>query len=247
MKQLYIRGVRAVGAPLRAAGLLGRLERRAPRSRSAAWAASLFAIHDVDGLQRLDVPWWTFDSAERVAAWLGEHPGARVFEWGSGASTLWLAARAGEVHSVEHHAGWAEVLAPRLPANVVLRVVEPVATPAPAVPSAKPGHGGLDFADYVAAIDDVPGTFDVVVIDGRAREACLERAVDRLAPGGLIVFDNVDRQRYVDAIDRSLEVAGTGGRDRLAMTMTRGLTPALPYPTRTALISSVPGAVPEVT
>ncbi|GAA5123358.1 hypothetical protein GCM10023339_43090 [Alloalcanivorax gelatiniphagus] len=247
MKQLYIRGVRAVGAPLRAAGLLGRLERRAPRSRPAAWAASLFAIHDVDGLQRLDVPWWTFDSAERVATWLGEHPGARVFEWGSGASTLWLAARAGEVHSVEHHAGWAEVLAPRLPANVVLRVVEPVATPAPVVPSAKPGHGGLDFADYVAAIDDVPGTFDVVVIDGRAREACLERAVDRLASGGLIVFDNVDRQRYVDAIDRSLEVAGTGGRDRLAMTMTRGLTPALPYPTRTALISSVPGAVPEVT
>lgn len=234
MKQLYIRGVRAAAVPLRAAGVLDRLERRAPGSRAVTWAVSVFAIHDVDGLRRLDVPWWTFDSADRVAAWLGDHPGARVFEWGSGASTLWLAARAGEVHSVEHHAGWAEVLAPRLPANVALRVVEPVATPDPAVPSAKPGHAGLDFAAYVAAIDDVPGRFDVVVIDGRAREACLERAVDRLAPGGVIVFDNVDRQRYVDAIDRTL--ARTG--ERLSMTMTRGLTPALPYPTRTALLSS---------
>lgn len=230
MKRLYVRGARAAATPLRASGVLGRLERRAPRSRAATWAASLFAIHDVEGLGRLDVPWWTFDSADRVGAWLGDRPGARVFEWGSGASTLWLAARAGEVHSVEHHAGWAEVLEPRLPANVVLRVVEPVASATPAVPSAKSGHAGLDFSAYVAAIDDVPGDFDLVVIDGRAREACLARAVERLAPGGIIVFDNVDRRRYVDAIATV--------QDRFAMTMTRGLTPALPYPTRTALLHS---------
>lgn len=234
MKRLYVAGVRAVAAPLRATGLLTRLEAHAPRSRAATWTASLFAIHDVDGLGRLDVPWWTFESADRIAARLAERPGARVFEWGSGASTLWLAARAGEVHSVEHHAGWAEVLAPRLPANVGLRLVEPVATPSPAVPSAKAGHAGLDFSDYVAAIDDVPGDFDLVVIDGRAREACLDRAVERLAPGGVIVFDNVDRQRYVDAIDRVLAGAG----ERWSLTMTRGLTPALPYPTRTALLGS---------
>ena len=43
----------------------------------------------------------------------------------------------------------------------------------PSVPSGKEGHGGLDFAEYVASIDEVPGTFDLVVIDGRAREACL--------------------------------------------------------------------------
>lgn len=232
MKAAYIRVVRVVGIPLRALGLLALLQRRAPHSRTATWLVSLLAIHDVDGLHRLDVPWWTFDSADRVAAWLRDHPGARVFEWGSGASTLWLAARAGSVHSVEHHAGWAEVLAPRLPANVDLRVVEAVATSDPAVPSAKPGHAGLDFAAYVAAIDAVPGDFDIVVIDGRAREACLARAVDRLAPGGIIVFDNVDRRRYLDAI----ETVG----DRLSVTMTRGLTPALPYPTRTALLRSTP-------
>lgn len=234
MKRLYIRLVRLVAGPLRASGLLGRLERRVPRSRTATWLVSLLAIHDVDGLRALDVPWWTFDSAEQVAAWLRERPDARVFEWGSGASTLWLAARAGSVHSVEHHAGWAGVLAPRLPDNVDLRVVEPVMTATPAVPSAKPGHGGMDFADYVAAIDDLPGEFDVVVIDGRAREACLARAVARLAAGGIIVFDNVDRQRYVDAIETAVESLG----DRITVTITRGLTPALPYPTRTALLRS---------
>jgi hypothetical protein len=228
VKSLYIRTVRAIGGLLRAVGLLAALERRSPRSRLATWLVSLFAIHDVDGLGRLDLPWWTFDSADQVAAHLREHPEARVFEWGSGASTLWLAARAGSVHSVEHHAGWAAQLSARLPENVTLRVVEPEVSATPSVPSAKTGHAGLDFAAYVAAIDDLAGTFDVVVIDGRAREACLARAVERLAPEGVIVFDNVDRRRYVEAIDTV--------SDRLVMTMTRGLTPALPYPTRTALL-----------
>lgn len=230
MKSLYIRVVRALGRVLRVSGALTLVRRRAPRSRTATWLVSLFAIHDVDGLQQIDVPWWTFESADRVEEWLREHPGARVFEWGSGASTLWLASRAGIVHSVEHHPGWAGELAPRLPDNVGLRVVEAVASSAPVVGSAKPGHAGLDFSAYVAAIDEVPGLFDVVVIDGRAREACLARAVGRLAPGGIIVFDNVDRRRYVDAIDAM--------GDRLAVTMTRGLTPALPYPTRTALLTA---------
>lgn len=228
MKTLYIRTVRASGGLLRAVGLLGLLERRGPHSRLATWLVSLFAIHDVDGLGKLDLPWWTFDSADQVAAYLGEHPGARVFEWGSGASTLWLAARAGSVHSVEHHAGWAAQLSPRLPGNVTLQVVEPVTSTTPSVPSAKPGHAGLDFAGYVEAIEDVPGFFDVIVIDGRAREACLLHAVERLSAEGIIVFDNVDRRRYVDAIDNV--------GDRLVVTMTRGLTPALPYPTRTALL-----------
>lgn len=233
MKVLYIRMVRTIGRVLRAVGLLGLLERRR-HSRWATWLVSLFAIHDVDGLARLDLPWWTFDSADRVAAHLAEHPRASVFEWGSGASTLWLAARAGSVHSVEHHAGWAAEISPRLPENVALRVVEPTTSTTPSVPSAKPGHAGLDFADYVQAIDDVDGLFDVIVIDGRAREACLLRAVERLSSHGIIVFDNVDRRRYLDAIDDL--------GDRLVVTITRGLTPALPYPTRTALLQPTPVA-----
>ncbi len=228
MKTLYVRSVRALGSVLRVLGVLTLLDRLAPRSRAATWARSLLGIHDIDQLVALDVPWWTFASAEQVGDFLAARPGARVFEWGSGASTLWLAQRAGSVHSVEHHAGWAASLEPRLPANVTLTVVEPTESVTPAVGSLKPGHAGLDFADYVAAIDATEGVYDVVVIDGRAREACLARALDRLAVDGLIVFDNVDRRRYRDAID----TVAPG----VEVTMTRGLTPALPYPTRTAIL-----------
>lgn len=228
MKRLYVRLAHAAGALLRTLGILALLERLAPRSRSATWLRSLFAIHDLDEMTRLDVPWWTFTSRDRVAEFLSGRPGARVFEWGSGASTLWLSSRAGSVHSVEHDPGWAAALAPRLPANVDLSVVSPAPTPTPVIGSAKPGHAGLDFSTYVAAIDAADGPYDLIVIDGRAREACLQRAVARLAPDGLIVFDNVDRQRYRHAIG----ALGT----RVEVTTTRGLTPALPYPTRTALL-----------
>ena len=72
-----------------------------------------------------------------------------------------------------------------------------------------------------------PTFFDLIVVAGRAREACLREAGEHLVPGGLIVFDNVDRQRYLDAMAAATD---------LAVTITRGLTPCLPYPTRTALL-----------
>jgi hypothetical protein len=94
--------------------------------------------------------------------------------------------------------------------------------------SEKDGFEGLDFSTYVAAVDQTSGPFDLIVVDGRARGACFERAISRLAPEGILVFDNVDRQRYRDAIAASPVPVD--------VEWTRGLTPALPYPTRTALV-----------
>ena len=230
MKTAYVSGVRTLRGMFAAIGLLGLLDRWATRSRTGLWVRSLLSIYDLQDLLRHDVPWWTFDAADRISGFLATRPEARVFEWGSGASTVWLSRRAGSVTSIEHDAEWAEIVAPVLPGNAVVRVVAPVrAVGGPDEElSGKAGFQGLDFADYVAAVDDTDGTFDLVVVDGRARNACFHRALSRLAPGGLIVFDNVDRQRYRDAIASS-----PIGVD---VEWTRGLTPALPYPTRTALV-----------
>ena len=233
MKRVYVAVVRGLRSLLGATGLLAVLDRLAGRRRWALWVRSWFASHDLDDMLRLDVPWWTFEAADEVAGFLADRPGARVLEWGSGASTVWLSRRAGSVVSIEHDGHWAartaRALAARGTGNVELRLVEPTRLVPPAgVPSAKPGFEGLDFERYADAVDAVPGELDLVVIDGRAREACLVRAIDRLAAGGLIVFDNVDRERYRTAI----EALGT----RLDVAWTRGITPALPYPTRTALI-----------
>lgn len=230
MKSLYVGGARVLRRALAVIGVLGLLDRWAARSRTGLWVRSLLSIYDLRDLLPYDLPWWTFEASDRVEAFLADRPGARVFEWGSGASTAWLSRRAQSVTSVEHDAGWAEVVRPVLPDHAEIRVVEPV--PAAGRPdeqlSEKAGFEGLDFVDYVAAVDDAEGRFDLVVVDGRARAACFDRAVSRLKPDGILVFDNVDRARYRDAIAASpvpVEVEWTRGR-----------TLALPYPTRTALV-----------
>lgn len=227
MKKLYVRLARGLRALLAATGLLRLLDRWAARSRTGAWVRSLLAIYDPADLVRLDTPWWTYTCAGIVDGWLTARPGARVFEWGSGASTVWLARRAAQVTAVEHDVDWAERVREMIPDNVTLRVVRPQAPAEPVITSGKPGFEGLDFSRYVAAIDD-EARFDLIVIDGRAREACLGPALDHLADDGVIVFDNVDRARY----RRAIAAAG----DQLDVRWTRGLTPGLPYPTRTALL-----------
>lgn len=227
LKRAYVAGVRTLTRFVP----FSRLVDWAGESRLRLWAVSLLAIHDFDRMRLLGRPWWTFESTDRVAAHLATITSPRVFEWGSGASTLWLADRAAEVHAVEHDAGWGAMVKSVVPRHAAVTVVlpTPVTPGRSAVTSMKPGHAGLDFTDYCAAIAEVPGDFDLIVIDGRAREKCLELALGRLAPRGLIVFDNVDRNRYVEALD----AIGDG----VQVAMTRGLTPALPYPTRTALVS----------
>ena len=227
-KYAYAAGARRAGRALTRVGLLAR-EAPAREHRLRHWAHTLTKVHDARAMAELDVPWWTYRAIDVVEAWLAaRNRPIRVFEYGSGASTVWLARRVDEVHSVEHDARFAEQLRPMLDQypHVALHVVEPVPSASPPVPSAKPGYAGLDFSHYVAAIEQVPGTFDLVVIDGRAREACLATALPRLAPGGLIVYDNTRRARYRRAIATAAVT-----EQRL-----RGLTPALPYSDQTSML-----------
>lgn len=241
VKSAYVDGARAVRSVLATTGALPALDRWAQASRTGTWARSLLSIHDVDELVALDVPWWTFDAAALVDAFLAGRRSARVFEWGSGASTVWLARRAASVVAVEHDEQWAGRVRALLDghptgvrANVEVRTIVPTpATGAPGeVRSVKPGATGADFQRYVAVVDEVGGAFDLIVVDGRARAACLARALPHLAADGVLVVDNVERRRYREAI---ADLAPT-----LALTWTRGITPGLPYPTRTALLRPRP-------
>jgi hypothetical protein len=232
MKRVWVAIARSVRRGVERLGInLGRQPRD---GRWRIWIKSLLAIYDAPALIALDVPWWTFDAADRVERFLAGRAGARVFEWGSGASSVWLASRAGTVVSIEHDAAWAQRIATFLPHDVVLRIVPTTtASGAGVVLSRRRGEEGRDFRDYVEAIDREAGRFDLIIIDGRAREACLDRAIARLTEGGMIVFDNVDRERYRRALDAH--------RTSLDIEWTRGLTPSLPYPTRTALVRVVDG------
>lgn len=211
-------------------GVLDFIDERAHKSRRWLWARSLFAIYDFEQLVDLDLPWWTFDSIDLIEQRVRENPDQCVFEWGSGASTIWLAQRFSSVTTTEHDQAWAEQIVGQLPENVDFILVPPtsLSSSSQSVRSQKSGWTDYDFSQYVQSIDTNQDLYDLIVVDGRAREACLVAATQHLAPNGIILFDNVERARYREAI------AQLG--NNWTTTWTSGLTPTLPYPTRTAIL-----------
>ena len=198
-------------------------------TKFATWLRSLLAIYDIDEMNRQDLAWWQLDALAEVDRFLKLRENARIFEYGSGASTLWLARRAASVTSVEHDSGWFDLVAERLKAypNATLRhVVGKRNQGDPNYVSGKPGAEGLNFEDYVHAIDN-EAPFDLIVIDGRCREMCIAAAKSKLKPGGLIVFDNSRRGRYQQA----LMAPG------FAIKRYRGMTACLPYPDETTILT----------
>ena len=234
LRACYLKGARLARTASVKTGLLDRLDRSYGAKRRGVLAhwRTLYAIHDVDDLVKLDIPWWTYDAIDAVQEHLESLGGdARVFEFGSGASTVWLARRSAVVYSVEHDDSFARVMQrvlaeADLADSVKLIVVRPTKSADPQVRSGRPGEDELDFAGYVNAVQQVGGEFDVICVDGRARVACALAAVEHLAPGGILVWDDSQRPRYAGGIRR------TG----LAVQRFRGFVPSLPYPRETALL-----------
>ena len=229
LKTGYVSAMRALRGVADSIGALEWLEARR-HSRPLLYLRSLFSVYDAEDMVRLDIPWWTFAATDWVDAFLRARPGAVCFEYGAGASTVWLARRCARVHSVEHARPWAETVSRLVApyANVTLAVVPPEPLPAAGsrYQSRKKGWRGVSFERYVRSIDAVPGRFDLIVVDGRCRASCLEAAAPRLAEGGIVVFDNTLRRRYRSAI------AASGLRARVFT----GLAPGLPYPDQTTVL-----------
>ncbi len=120
----------------------------------------------------LALPWYTYPAIEYLETF--DLLDCRVFEFGSGNSSIYWAKRARSVTTVEDDPRWHEQVQARalLNQNLLLR---------------------RDRDGYVAAIahDGIP--YDVIVIDGNHRLECTKAAIPQLNPGGMIVLDNSDR------------------------------------------------------
>lgn len=134
----------------------------------------------------LRLPWLPFCLIDELSRKVG--PGARVFEYGGGGSTLWFLDRGASVVTVEHDRDWGRVLRGAIQAERWELLERPSSN---------------TFEDYVSAIRGFPDrSFDVVVVDGRERGQCLLAAVEKVRPGGLLILDDSDRGRYSAAIHR---------------------------------------------
>jgi hypothetical protein len=226
-RSAYIRVVRSVRTVAERTGTLTAMQGSArPWVR---YLRTLLSIYDVEDQASLDIPWWTYRAIREVEGFLAARDDARVFEYGSGASTVWLSRRADFVHSVEHDPDFARRM--RLLLDGVDNVALHEVPPRPAqdreqiITSGRSGHQGLDFREYVETIDRVGGRFDLVVVDGRARVACLSQALARLTPGGMVLLDDARRRRYRPA----WKVNGA------EFSVLAGAKPCVPYRDATAI------------
>lgn len=173
------------------------------------WLRSLLPGHNpLDD----ELPWITFRAIQRLLSYL--QPEMRVFEYGAGGSTLFLAKRVGELVSVEHDETFHSVVANRLAKqgirNCRLILSRPERRSPQPVPEAvygtasfascQPRHAGKWFEKYVKVIDEYPdGYFDLVMVDGRSRDCCVRRALRKVNPGGALLMDNSERPAYAVA------------------------------------------------
>jgi hypothetical protein len=126
------------------------------------------------------LPWLTFDAIRALEA--HARPGHRVFEFGSGHSTVYWARKDVELHSVEDDSGWFEMVKENLCASPDVHLYF---------------EKGQDA--YVGRLGRTEGDFDVIVVDGSFRKACISAATGKLRPGGLLVVDNTDWHWFASA------------------------------------------------
>lgn len=142
------------------------------------WFGTRAARRALDA-QGQPIPWFTYPAIALLEPRIDR--GWRVLEFGSGMGTLWWSARVAEHVAIEHHAGWADMIAAQSRATV---------------------HR-VDGATPAAYIAPTRGQdhFDVIIVDGIHRNECLVAAPALLAADGIVILDDAQRPEYTPGID----------------------------------------------
>lgn len=128
------------------------------------------------------LPWMNYAVSKFLADRL--HRELDLFEWGSGFSTLFFAARVRSVTSVEYDRDWHMRISAQAPANVNVLFREK----------------DID-GEYCRAITLNERRYDVVLVDGRDRVNCVRQGLKCLTDSGVLLLDDAERDRYADALE----------------------------------------------
>jgi hypothetical protein len=113
------------------------------------------------------IPMYTYPCYE----WLNsiDWTDSKVFEYGTGYSTIWWQNKKVNYHAVEDNKQWYDMIK-----NKTNIKHEP------------------DLKKYIKTIYDYDFKFDVIVIDGQVRFDCIKPALEKIKDNGMIIFDNSD-------------------------------------------------------
>jgi hypothetical protein len=149
------------------------------------YLASIGWFNAFDKKQAIDangneLPWVTYAFIDFIRPRLNRT--MRVFEYGSGSSTLFYARLVGNVVSVEHDKNWYEKILSSKPVNAEMIFTEL--------------HPNGEYSRKAASLTE---KFDIIIVDGRDRVNCCKYSVDALSSKGVLVLDDSERPDYAEA------------------------------------------------
>ena len=119
---------------------------------------------------KLPIPWFTYPSISYLKNLSLSN--LRIFEWGSGYSTLFFEKSCKEITSVDNNRIWHDKTKSMSNGKAQLVLCE-------------------DIEDYPEVIKDL-GYFDIIIIDGIERKKCALNALQQINKESLIILDNSD-------------------------------------------------------
>ena len=117
------------------------------------------------------IPWYTYPAIEFLRTL--DMRNCRVFEYGCGNSSIFLAQRVKEIFAAENDPAWAKEVGQAMVRNLTIITVP-------------------EKTAYVNSPYSVGGKFDIMIVDGRYRRDCAEVAGQLINDDGFIIFDNAD-------------------------------------------------------
>ena len=126
------------------------------------------------------IPWYTYPAIDFLSQ--RDYRDKSILEFGSGQSTLWWAARAKFVLSMEEDPRWFTETSARVPSNVEIYQVAP------------------EIEDIEKLVQSRGIKFDVIIIDGGPRRKLVALSFKYLAPQGVIILDNAEGYGFYEEI-----------------------------------------------
>lgn len=117
------------------------------------------------------IPWYTYPTIEYLRQL--DFSDKKVFEFGSGNSTLFWSSVSKSVSSVEHDKEWYESRRSLKRKNMKIKLIQ-------------------DKKNYCESVLKEQTMFDVIIVDGEFRDQCAYYALKKLKPNGMIILDNTD-------------------------------------------------------
>lgn len=161
--------------------------------------------------KEMDIPWMRYREIEMIEDLFKNTSPKNILEWGAGSGTFYFKnfmPADGNWISVEHNKEWAaSVSVKNEDSNVSIVCKEPNNEPFPGayygLVDFKVNDGSYeDFKDYIEYPAEQNILFDLILIDGRARVDCLNKAKEILSKDGIVMLHDANRPQYHKAFDQ---------------------------------------------